>query len=128
MLLFSCSELRFWWSLINNKLEKHGIYHQGCIWIWIHNVCKQFNMQCNSRISKFSCTWTWYGLSISNLVCTKWKRHTSLQTECMTLLMKTNSATTQIVSSHAGSCKEMKKRNYYIYLGIVIWNAPSFKY
>jgi hypothetical protein len=62
------------------------------------------------------------------LVCTKWKQHTSFQTKWRTLLTKRNDATTQIVSSHIGSCEEMKEGNWFIHIGIIIWNVPGFEY
>ncbi len=108
-------------------MGKHGICHLGCIWIWIHNICKGFNVQCNIHISKFVHTRSWDGLSISNLERTKLKQHTSLQTKCRTLWTGKNNATTQITSLHVDSCKEMKKGNSSIHVGIIISNSPSFE-
>jgi hypothetical protein len=41
--------------------------------------------------------------------------------------MEKNIATTQIASSHASNCKEMKEGNCSIHVGIVIWNSPGFE-
>jgi hypothetical protein len=128
MLLFSSYELHFRWTLISFQLEKHGIFHQRYIWIWIHIICKGFSTHGNICILKFSHIGTWYGLLILDLVHTKWKQHTSLRTKCKTLLMERNNATTQVVSSHVDNYEKMKEGNCSIHIGIVIWNAPSFEY
>jgi hypothetical protein len=57
----------------------------------------------------------------------KWKQHTSLQIECMTLLMERNNVEMQIVSSHTNSYEEMKEGNYFIHVGMVICNFPCFE-
>jgi hypothetical protein len=41
--------------------------------------------------------------------------------------MERNSATMQIASSQTSNCEEMKEGNYFIHVGIIIWNFPSFK-
>jgi hypothetical protein len=118
MLLFSSYELHFQWSSISFQLEKHGIFHQGYIWIWIHIICKGFSVHGNICISKFSHVGTWYGLLILDLVLTKWKQHTSIQIKCKTLSMEKNNATTQVVSSHVDNCEKMKEGNCFIHIGI----------
>lgn len=128
ILILSSFDLRFQWTLINFQLEKHGICNPSCIWIWIHIVYRGFNMQCNIRILEFLHLGNWYGLSTSNLECTKSKQQTSLQTECRTLLIGRNSVAMQIASSHVNSCEEMKKGNCSIHIGIIIWNFLGFKY
>jgi hypothetical protein len=62
---------------------KEGNYsiHWGCIWIWICNVCRGLYAECNICILEFLHTRSWYGQLISNLVCTKWKQYTYLQTK-----------------------------------------------
>lgn len=127
MLLLSSFEGCFQWTL-NFQLKKHGIFHWSCIWIWIHSICKGFNAQCNIHILEVLHIGSWYGLSILDLLRTKWKQHTYFQTECKTLLTKRNNATMQIASSHASNYEEMKEGSYFIHVGIIIWNSPGFEY
>jgi hypothetical protein len=123
MLLLSSFEWCFHWTLINFQLEKHEICRQSCIWIWIHKICRGCSAQCNIHILEFLHIRSWYGLSISNLVRIKWKQHTYLQIECKTLSTKDNSATMQIISSHDDNYEKMKEGNYFIHIGIIIWNS-----
>ncbi len=128
MLLLSNSKWHFRWTLISFLLEKHGICCQSCTWIWIHNVCRGFNAQCNISILGFLHRRSWYGQSILDLVYTKWKQYTYLQTKCMILLMERNNTTTQIASSYADNYEEMKEGNYFIHIKIIILNFLGFKY
>jgi len=113
------------WS--NFELKKHGMFSWGCIWTWTHNFCKrEFSAQCKICILDFLHAKSCYGLLISNLEVTKLKQHTSAPIESRTLSTKKNTIATQITSSHASSLKEMKEGNYYIHVGIIISNSPSF--
>jgi hypothetical protein len=42
--------------------------------------------------------------------------------------MERNNTTTQIVGLNVNNYEKMKEGNYTFHVGIVIWNAPSFKY